>query len=102
VVFSYWTFTLDLIEILLKEAGIKFTRIDGKQSGDQRDLAVHKLETDEEIKIILVSITCGGTGYDFSPACDARYYETPLTTPQARSHSCISGLPPRAAMEPDD
>jgi SNF2 family DNA or RNA helicase len=63
VVFSYWTFTLDLIEVLLKEASIPFTRIDGKHSGDQRDEAVHRLETDDTIRVILVSITCGGTGY---------------------------------------
>jgi SWI/SNF-related matrix-associated actin-dependent regulator of chromatin subfamily A3 len=63
VVFSYWTFTLDLIEILLKDVGIQFTRIDGKLSGDSRDMAIQKLETDENIKVILVSITCGGTGY---------------------------------------
>lgn len=63
MVFSYWTFTLDLIEILLREAGIKFTRIDGKLSGDQREKAIHEFDKDESVKAILVSITCGGTGY---------------------------------------
>jgi SNF2 family DNA or RNA helicase len=47
---------------LLKDARISFTRIDGKQSGDQRDAAIQKFETDASIQVILVSITCGGTG----------------------------------------
>jgi len=63
VVFSYWTFTLDLIESLLKEASISYTRIDGQHSGEKREEAIQKFQEDESIQVILVSITCGGAGY---------------------------------------
>jgi len=62
-VFSYWTWTLDLVGGLLKEAGIKFTRIDGQRSGDERERANTKFQNDETVLVILVSITCGGAGY---------------------------------------
>jgi SNF2 family DNA or RNA helicase len=62
VVFSYWTYTLDLIESLLQQTSISYTRIDGQYSGEKRDEAIQKFQTDESIQIILVSITCGGAG----------------------------------------
>jgi SNF2 family DNA or RNA helicase len=67
VVFSYWTYTLDLIESLLKEASISYTRIDGQYSGEKRESAIRKFQTDETIQVILVSITCGGAGYAIVP-----------------------------------
>jgi len=62
VVFSYWTYTLDLIESLLKQATISYTRIDGQNSGEKREAAIQTFQTDENIQVILVSITCGGAG----------------------------------------
>jgi SWI/SNF-related matrix-associated actin-dependent regulator of chromatin subfamily A3 len=62
VVFSYWTFTLDLIESLLQQETISYTRIDGQHSGERREEAIQKFQTDESIQVILVSITCGGAG----------------------------------------
>jgi SWI/SNF-related matrix-associated actin-dependent regulator of chromatin subfamily A3 len=62
VVFSYWTYTLDLIESLLRQADISYTRIDGQHSGEKRDEAIEKFQTDPTIQVILVSITCGGAG----------------------------------------
>jgi SNF2 family DNA or RNA helicase len=63
VVFSYWTYTLDLVGALLKEAGIQYTRIDGQRSGGKRDEANEKFQNDKSVLVILVSITCGGAGY---------------------------------------
>jgi SWI/SNF-related matrix-associated actin-dependent regulator of chromatin subfamily A3 len=62
VVFSYWTFTLDLIESLLIKTNISYTRIDGQHSGEKREIAIQKFQTDPSIQVILVSITCGGAG----------------------------------------
>ena len=62
VVFSYWTYTLDLVEALLRHAGISSTRIDGQHSGEKRDEAIERFQTDATIQVILVSISCGGTG----------------------------------------
>ncbi|KUJ09951.1 uncharacterized protein LY89DRAFT_675458 [Mollisia scopiformis] len=75
VVFSYWTFTLDLIESLLIKAGISYTRIDGQHSGERREEAIQKFQTDASIQVILVSITCGGAGLDLTAASVAYLLE---------------------------
>lgn len=62
VVFSYWTVTLDLVESMLKEALISYTRIDGQLSADRRGDAIKRFQGDSSIRVILVSISCGGVG----------------------------------------
>jgi SWI/SNF-related matrix-associated actin-dependent regulator of chromatin subfamily A3 len=62
VVFSYWTFTLDLVEWVLRKHSITYTRIDGQHSAEEREEAIDKFQTDASIQVILVSITCGGAG----------------------------------------
>jgi SNF2 family DNA or RNA helicase len=61
-IFSYWTFTLDLIECVLNRASIRFTRIDGQLSPEKRADAIRRFQTTDDVRIILVSITCGGAG----------------------------------------
>ncbi|CZR65227.1 uncharacterized protein PAC_15127 [Phialocephala subalpina] len=75
VVFSYWTFTLDLIESLLIKSSISYTRIDGQHSGERREEAIQKFQTDPSIQVILVSITCGGAGLDLTAASVAYLLE---------------------------
>ena len=36
MVFSYWTYTLDLVQLMLDEYGILYTRIDGKATLSKR------------------------------------------------------------------
>lgn len=62
VVFSYWTVTLDLVESMLNEALISYTRIDGQLSADRRGDAIKRFQGDSNIRVILVSISCGGVG----------------------------------------
>jgi len=64
IIFSYWTYTLDLIESVIKDAAIFYTRIDGKISANNRAIAIQMFQEDPEIQVILVSITCGGAGYE--------------------------------------
>jgi SWI/SNF-related matrix-associated actin-dependent regulator of chromatin subfamily A3 len=88
VVFSFWTFTLDLIGRLLEGASIKYTRIDGKLSADKRSEAIAKFQTDASIQVILVSITCGGTGLNLTAASRAYLLEpqrNPMLEEQAFS-----------------
>jgi SWI/SNF-related matrix-associated actin-dependent regulator of chromatin subfamily A3 len=63
VVFSYWTHTLDLVQLMLKDNGILYTRIDGKTPVQKRTDALRAFQQDDLIRVILVSITCGGAGY---------------------------------------
>lgn len=62
VVFSYWTNTLDLVQLMLNDKGIPYSRIDGKTSLIKRTDALHAFQHDESVRVILVSITCGGAG----------------------------------------
>lgn len=64
MVFSFWTYTLDLIEsLLLHYTSIPYARIDGNLSGSRREQAIQQFQTKDSVRVILVSITCGGTGY---------------------------------------
>ncbi|KAH8587406.1 SNF2 family N-terminal domain-containing protein [Bisporella sp. PMI_857] len=88
VVFSYWTYTLDLIESLFHQASIRYTRIDGQNSGKNRDMAIQSFQSDASIQVILVSITCGGAGLDLTAASRAYLMEpqwNPMTEEQALS-----------------
>jgi SWI/SNF-related matrix-associated actin-dependent regulator of chromatin subfamily A3 len=62
VVFSYWTYTLDLVQLMLDEYGILYTRIDGKATLSKRAEALRSFKQNDSIRVILVSITCGGAG----------------------------------------
>jgi SWI/SNF-related matrix-associated actin-dependent regulator of chromatin subfamily A3 len=62
VVFSYWTNTLDLVQLMLVDKGIRYTRIDGKTSLAKRSEALDAFQHDDSVRVILVSITCGGAG----------------------------------------
>ncbi|PQE05627.1 hypothetical protein CJF30_00007805 [Rutstroemia sp. NJR-2017a BBW] len=66
VVFSYWTYTLDLIESSFISNSIQYTRIDGRLSSKKRNLAIQEFQEDPSVRAILVSITCGGTGLDLT------------------------------------
>lgn len=63
VVFSYWTYTLDLIEKMLDHHSISYTRIDGKMPLIRRTASVEAFQNNDTTRIILVSIMCGGAGW---------------------------------------
>ena len=62
VIFSYWTSTLDLIGQALSQAAITFCRYDGRLSRVKRDSVLDTFANDALVRVILVSITCGGQG----------------------------------------
>lgn len=61
--FSYWTNTLDLVQLMLNDCGIPYTRIDGNTSLRRRKEAMRDFQHNGSVRVILVSITCGGAGY---------------------------------------
>ncbi|KAJ9664498.1 hypothetical protein H2198_000149 [Neophaeococcomyces mojaviensis] len=86
-VFSYWTSTLDLIGTALTEAGITHTRYDGSMSRTKRDAVLTSFASDN-VKVILVSISCGGQGLDLTAANHAFLVEpqwNPMLEEQALS-----------------
>jgi len=68
VVFSYWTSSLDLVGRALSNVGITSTRYIGSMPRQKRDSVLSEFATNLHIKVILVSISCGGTGLDLTAA----------------------------------
>ncbi|KAI1775225.1 SNF2 family N-terminal domain-containing protein [Hypoxylon cercidicola] len=66
VVFSAWTSHLDLIQIALDNAGIRYTRLDGKMSRTARTAAMDAFREDNSVHVILVSIMAGGLGLNLT------------------------------------
>ncbi|KAJ2699452.1 hypothetical protein H4R19_005537, partial [Coemansia spiralis] len=62
VVFSQWTAMLDLIEPLLRQQGIRFTRLDGKMQRPQREHNLATFKQDPAVEILLLSLRAGGVG----------------------------------------
>ena len=62
VVFSGWTSTLDLIARTL-ENHIQVVRIDGRLSSKERNTSLAAFHNRAEVRVLLVSLTCGAVGY---------------------------------------
>ncbi|PMD19258.1 hypothetical protein NA56DRAFT_206781 [Hyaloscypha hepaticicola] len=68
VIFSVWTTTLDIMYQGLTAAGIHCCRYQGSMRYANRTESLEKFRVDESIKVILVSITCGGQGLNLTTA----------------------------------
>ena len=63
------------MESKLRQARISYTRIDGQISAEKRTKAVKRFQENSNIRVILVSISCGGTGLDLTAASKAYLLE---------------------------
>ncbi|KAI8923155.1 SNF2 family N-terminal domain-containing protein [Entophlyctis helioformis] len=68
VVFSQWTSFLDLAEIVLKQNGFVFARIDGSLSQKAREKVLHTFKTDPSTTILLASLKSTGVGLNLTAA----------------------------------
>lgn len=68
VVFSAWTATLDMIQAMLIDAKIPFTRIDGSVSPRNRAANIHTFQADSNIRVLLLTISCGAEGLNLTAA----------------------------------
>lgn len=68
VVFSQWTSFLDLVEPHLKDAGIKFTRLDGRLKAAERDAALEALDKDPGVRVMLASLGVCSVGLNLVAA----------------------------------
>jgi SNF2 family DNA or RNA helicase len=66
LVFSQWTSMLDLIEPKLREAGIRFSRLDGATSN--RAAVVSEFQSAEGPEVMLLSLKAGGVGLTLTAA----------------------------------
>ncbi|KAK4150931.1 SNF2 family N-terminal domain-containing protein [Chaetomidium leptoderma] len=86
VVFSGWTSHLDLIQIALDNAGITYTRLDGKMSRPARNAAMDAFRDDNSVQVILVSIMAGGLGLNLT-AGNSVYVMEPQFNPAAEAQA---------------
>lgn len=86
VVFSQWTTNLDLIQMALQEAGIVYTRLDGKMTRVARSRAMEVFRDDPVVQVILVSITAGGLGLNLTTG-NSVYIMEPLFNPAAEAQA---------------
>ncbi|KAE8448579.1 hypothetical protein EG329_009004 [Mollisiaceae sp. DMI_Dod_QoI] len=68
VIFSQWTSFLNIIQVQLEEAGMKFARIDGSMSATLRDSSMAALETDPDTRILLASLSVCSVGLNLVAA----------------------------------
>lgn len=68
IVFSQWTSMLNLVEVPLREAGIKFVRLDGSMPQHQREKAVASFKEDPTVTVFLISMKAGGLGLNLVAA----------------------------------
>jgi SNF2 family DNA or RNA helicase len=68
VVFSQFLTHLDLIAMALVRENIKFTRLDGRMKLPEREEAVKMLNTDDSVRVILMSLKAGGVGLNLTSA----------------------------------
>jgi SWI/SNF-related matrix-associated actin-dependent regulator of chromatin subfamily A3 len=68
VIFSQWTSFLTVIQHQLVEAGYRYCRIDGSMTTSQRDAAIHALDFDPNIRIMLASLSVCSVGLNLVSA----------------------------------
>jgi len=68
IIFSQWTSMLDLLESPLKKMGLKYCRLDGTMAQNNREFQVKKFNTDDNVKVFLVSMKAGGLGLNLVAA----------------------------------
>ncbi|POS79014.1 DNA repair protein RAD5 [Diaporthe helianthi] len=68
LVFSLWTSFLDLVEVPVEQAGLRFTRYDGSMTPGAREAAVKSFMEDPGVEVMLVSLTAGNAGLNLTAA----------------------------------
>jgi SNF2 family DNA or RNA helicase len=84
LVFSQWTALLDRIEPHLREAGLRFTRLDG--STNDRASVVNEFQAEDGPPVMLASLKAGGTGLNLT-AADHVFLMDPWWNPAAEDQA---------------
>ncbi len=86
LIFSQFVKMLHLIREELERAGIPYEYLDGKTPQAQRELAVRNFQTNEDVRIFLVSLKAGGTGLNLT-AADYVYLIDPWWNPAVENQA---------------
>ncbi|WWC86799.1 uncharacterized protein L201_001678 [Kwoniella dendrophila CBS 6074] len=86
VVFSQWTTMLDRISDMLDEANIRYARLDGTMTREERSKAIDALKYKKQIEVLLVSTRAGGVGLNLTVASRC-YLVDPYWNPSVESQA---------------
>ena len=68
LIFSQWTTILDILEQVINSLNISHVRFDGSTAVTERQILVDTFQTDESIKVFLLSTRAGGMGINLTAA----------------------------------
>lgn len=68
VVFSQWTFMLDLICRALQGRRWSYARLDGSTPQAKREAALHDFATRKDVRVMVISLKAGGVGLNLTSA----------------------------------
>ncbi|WP_297335228.1 SNF2-related protein [Algoriphagus sp.] len=86
LVFSQFVKMLGLIQNELQQSGISYAYLDGKTSLKEREKEVSKFQSDDEIRVFLISLKAGGTGLNLT-AADYVYIVDPWWNPAVENQA---------------
>ncbi|KAL7916577.1 SNF2 family N-terminal domain-containing protein [Trichoderma velutinum] len=75
VVFSTWRLTLDVIEAGLDQGSLSSIRFDGKVPQKDRQSVIEKFKTDPNLRVMLLTLSCGAVGLTLTVASRAYLME---------------------------
>ncbi|KAJ7559086.1 hypothetical protein O6H91_04G069500 [Diphasiastrum complanatum] len=71
IVISQWTSFLDLLEIPFNRQKLKYARLDGTLSQQQREGVIKEFSCNSDISVLLISLKAGGVGINLTAASNA-------------------------------
>ncbi|KAL6900038.1 hypothetical protein GGI43DRAFT_406165 [Trichoderma evansii] len=75
IVFSTWRLTLDVIEAGFDQASLRSIRFDGRVPQKERQSVVDKFKKDPNIRVMLLTLSCGAVGLTLTVASRAYLME---------------------------
>ncbi|KAI1080148.1 hypothetical protein F5B20DRAFT_580546 [Whalleya microplaca] len=75
IVFSFWKSTLDITNTALAEAGISCAQVDGTVKPIDREDIFQEFQTGKNIRVLLLSLSCGAVGLTLTAASRAYLME---------------------------
>jgi superfamily II DNA or RNA helicase len=86
LVFSQFTSFLDIVEAKLAEEKVSTVRLDGQTEAEERRKRVSNFQTDDSLKVFLISLKAGGVGLNLT-AADYVFILDPWWNPAAESQA---------------
>jgi len=86
LIFSQFTSMLALLKNELDALGIAYEYLDGKSTSKQREASVQNFQTNDDLRVFLISLKAGGTGLNLT-AADYVYILDPWWNPAVENQA---------------